>query len=398
MIRHTKLAFQSMLLLVLWSVGIPTPPLLSQSRQLKPETVYYVRQAGVKPHDWYVQQARLWKQETDKNPGNAEAWHNYYLATEYSYWGSKDAAGEKQADLDKIIAAMAKAIPASYEYFALKYRKGHGKNDDVSLLENALRLRPDDPEIYYDLIVYYEMHNEKQKAREFCKKLYLSKDIAPALLDYNYNVLMSTEKNAVLFTNGDNDTYPVWLLQRARGIRADVTVLNLHMIREQTYLQALLQDRNIRLEIDKLPKNDDPEFIPQLCRTIAAQNPERPIYFALTVYRDYIDSLLDNLYIVGLAYKYSVRRIDNVALLRQNWEQRFRLDSLQHDWYNEDHVSTELIVRKLNLNYVSPIVMLIEYYKEHQDVEKAESLKSFALAIARNGGGSAEMITYIQSK
>lgn len=61
---------------------------------------------------------------------------------------------------------------------------------------------------------------------------YIARDIA-------YDYLQSCEPNSIIFTNGDNDTFPVWYIQEVEGVRTDVRIICLPYLITDWYIDQM---------------------------------------------------------------------------------------------------------------------------------------------------------------
>jgi hypothetical protein len=82
---------------------------------------------------------------------------------------------------------------------------------------------------------------------------YHQHDRSDNFLAYTYakNLLDSCEQNAIIFTSGDNDTFPVWALQEAYGYRLDVRVVNLSLLNTDWYVYEMKTKYGVPISLEK---------------------------------------------------------------------------------------------------------------------------------------------------
>ncbi len=342
----------------------------------RPETIVSMRQV-VYDQDTYTSLAQLWKQYYDAFPSET-AYANWMYAARY--------AGD--TEYEARLKRGARKYPANPVLLYLSGMLEHGHFDDLRgqhQLEKAASLDPGYLDPWFSLVIHY-MVREPEMVDVALHKILEGGGITEEIMDLSYNMLAILEPDAILITNGDNDTYPGWILTRLLNIRPDVNLVNRSLLNTDWYPARLIQEgvprfitqgdlKALRAEILEAHKTRDKPIPSQgpfsdtlIVRLVeAAQRESRPVYFAATLASSgTIDQYCQSgrqFGLVTLVTPTDKTYSTQLQSLVGSWISQFRTGGL--DSWRLRHAKAADAGRKLMFNYLASIHHLLDPILRH---------------------------------
>jgi len=242
-----------------------------------------------------------------KNPNDVETLT--WLAQSYLRKGEKNKAEEYSQKVLKLDNENALANLIYGKSILPHYTDPNPENSDLSWTHylKAIECDSTNPNIWIEIWGESIRRQNIDYWHTSLKKLYETKFLTNAALEYGRWMLRTLPLNSVLLTNGDMDTYPTQALQEVESFRKDVTIVERGLLDLSWSLKFLRDFGNVPLpysdeEIDAFSEISDDsgnqitvadQILADWIQKVKSREFTRPLVFAPSVAEDFYEKYKD---------------------------------------------------------------------------------------------------------
>ncbi len=197
---------------------------------------------------------------------------------------------------------------------------------------------------------------------------YTARDSAAILLD-------SCSEGAILFTLGDNDTFPLWYLQQVEGYRTDVQVVNISLLGSDEYSQST-KEQLLRKGLDAFPENGWLNSGPYRRMLSIINNCNgSDIFFSHYATDDTRVGFAGRMRLSGMAY----RLADSISTDSVDLKRTYDLMTKKFSWQNIDKVYIDEVSHKFLLQYWHDVLLTASNLTAQGQPKEANWLLNFTV-------------------
>jgi hypothetical protein len=365
------------LILILLAFGI-----ISKAQNQAPsvnERIFYNNNNAefeVAPVVTFSQNAAYWENAVKADSKNETAWIALFNARLFESFTphSRELSSERKKILTDVLKQVETNVPNSFSFYYLSYLNNQSKSEaSLQLLQKAAEKNASYQEMWDDLLFSHYVKGNKKGVAEMTDNLFNSSIYSSAIMEYNQNVLSSVEKNGVIVTYGNIDSYPLLIWQEKFNIRKDVKIVCLEWLSNEKYSADIAKVLGITTEsVLNVSEEKALEAI--------LKSSKKKIYLGLTLPPAFLKKFSGQLYCTGLAMLNSSKPVSNIESLENNWTSLFKRKYL----YNNDDI---------NRNYLIPLVIL---YQAENDVAKKTEYRQTIDFLSNSIGANQNVEKYIR--
>lgn len=168
----------------------------------------------------------------------------YGLARAYGNYGMSTIRHQYQyTDIEQKPAGYEQVSQSRLEFFLQNMDKALKTYDELYTRFPEFTTIVGPVNVKYNNEIMFAWHVLKSiKEPEKAQKYLEMADYDPFILSMARNHLSAVSPNGLLFSYGDNDTYPLWYLQQTEGFRTDVHVINLSLLNTAWYIAMVKEE------------------------------------------------------------------------------------------------------------------------------------------------------------